>query len=185
MHGAASRFPARRSGYPTTTVSRRTKTPLVALIQGLVAGLAGNAVFTGYQAVLGRQSGAKQPRRWADAPEPAQVGKRVLEGVFLRKVTLAQVPKLTQAVHWIYGTGWGLAHGVIQESVRQPLVSGVTLATAVTATDYTLLPAMKLYDRPSEYEPKTLAKDFGNHLVHGLAIAGAYLLLDAAFFRER
>jgi len=116
--------------------------------------------------------------------EPAQVGKRVLEGVFQRRVTLAQVPSLTRAVHWIYGTSWGLLYGIVQESIRQPLVSGVTLATAVTATDYTVLPAMKLYDPPGEYDPMTIAKDFGHHLVHGLAIAGSYWLLDVLLFRD-
>ncbi|HEY7602836.1 MAG TPA: hypothetical protein VH760_01155 [Gaiellaceae bacterium] len=161
-----------------------TKTPLAALLQGIAAGAAGTMVFTGYQALIGKGEGGKQPRRWADAPEPAQVGKRVLEGVFQRKVTLAQVPTLTQAVHWAYGTGWGLAYAVIQESVRRPLVSGVTLATAITAADYTLLPLMKLYDRPWEYEPKTLVKDFGHHLVHGLAVAGAYKLIDATRSRS-
>jgi hypothetical protein len=162
-----------------------TKTPLAALLQGLAAGVVGTAVFTGYQALIGKSGGRAQPRRWADAPQPAQVGKRVLEGVFQRKVTLAQVPTLTQVVHWAYGTGWGLAYAVIQESVKQPVVSGITLATTITAADYTLLPAMKLYDPPWEYAPATLAKDFGHHLVHGLAVAGAYRLLDAALARGR
>jgi hypothetical protein len=162
-----------------------TKTPLAALLQGLVAGAVGTAVFTGYQALIGKRTGTKQPRRWADAPQPAQVGRRVAEGLFQRKVTLAQVPTLTQVVHWAYGTAWGAAYAVIEESVGRPLVSGVTLATAVTAADYTLLPAMKLYDPPWEHDPTTLAKDFGHHLVHGLAVAGAYRLLDAAFSRSR
>lgn len=162
-----------------------TKTPLTALLQGLAAGAVGTAVFTGYQALIGKRSGRAQPRRWADAPQPAQVGRRVVEGLFQRKVTLAQVPTLTEVVHWAYGTGWGLAYAVIQESVRQPVVSGVTLATTVTAVDYTLLPLMKLYDKPWEYEPKTLAKDFGHHLVHGLAVAGAYRLIDTTLARGR
>jgi hypothetical protein len=166
-------------------VEHAAKTPLAALVQGLAAGLVGTAAFTGYQALIGKRTGSAQPRRWADAPEPAQVAKRVLEGVFQRKVTLAQVPRLTQAVHWIYGAGWGLVYGVIQESVGQPLVSGVALATTVTAPDYTLLPLMKLSDKPWEYEPKTLAKDFGHHLVHGLAVAGAYRLIDATRRRGR
>jgi hypothetical protein len=173
-----------RFGYPDEVMRGSSKTPLIALTQGLLAGMLGNAVFTGYQSILGKESGKSHPRRWADAPEPAQVGKRILEGVFQRKVTLAQVPKLTQAVHWAYGTWWGLVYSVIQESVRQPLISGVALTSAVMAADYTLLPAMKIYDEPSEYDPVTLAGDFGNHLVHGLAIAGAYRLLDAVVFTD-
>ena len=76
-------------------------------------------------------------------------------------------------------------YALIEESVGQPVVSGVVLTGAVMAADYTMLPAMKLYDPPREYEPATVAKDFGNHLVHGLAIAGAYRVLDAALARGR
>jgi hypothetical protein len=88
-------------------------------------------------------------------------------------------------MHWTYGSSWGLVYAVIHESVRRPLVSGVALATTVTATDYTLLPAMDIYDKPWEYDVKTIAKDFGNHLVHGFAVAGAYRLLDKLLSRAQ
>jgi hypothetical protein len=47
------------------------------------------------------------------------------------------------------------------------------------ASDYTLLPAMHLYKPPWRYPAKTLAKDFANHLVHGLATAAAYRVIDS------
>jgi hypothetical protein len=88
-------------------------------------------------------------------------------------------------MHWLYGSSWGAVYGVIQESVRQPLLSGVALTSTVMATDYTVLPAMKLYDPPWRYPARTLAKDFATHLVHGLAIAGAYRALDAVLDARR
>lgn len=53
------------------------------------------------------------------------------------------------------------------------------------ASDYTLLPAMNLYEPPWRYPAKTLARDFATHLVHGLAIAGAYKALDVALDGRR
>jgi hypothetical protein len=48
----------------------------------------------------------------------------------------------------------------------------------VLATSYAVLPAMEIYDKPWEYPPRSLALDGGYHLVYGLAVAGAYRLLD-------
>lgn len=166
-------------------MSEPRKTPLAAIAQGLCAGAIGNAIFTAYQELTGGDGDGKQPKDWSDTPEPAQVGRRVVEGVFERDVPLEKAGLVTNIVHWIYGTSWGAVYGVIEESVRQPLVSGVALTGAVMASDYTMLPAMKLYEPPWRYPATTLAKDFANHLVHGLAIAGAYRALDAVLDGRR
>jgi uncharacterized membrane protein YagU involved in acid resistance len=158
----------------------RKKSPAAAVLQGLAAGAIGNAVFTLYQR-FAQGGGEKQepPRDWSETPEPAQVGRRVAEGVFQQEVPLEQAGLVTQVVHWLYGTCWGAFYGLVQESVEQPVASGVALAGAVVATDYTLLPAMNLYKPPWRYPASTLAKDFGHHLVYGLSVAGAYRALDA------
>jgi hypothetical protein len=72
-------------------------------------------------------------------------------------------------------------YALIEESVGQPVVSGVALTSAVMAADYTMLPAMKLYDPPWEYDAPALARDFASHLVHGRAIAVACRALDPLF----
>jgi uncharacterized membrane protein YagU involved in acid resistance len=156
------------------------KSPAAAVLQGLTAGAIGNAAFTLYQRLV--QGGAEEqgpPRDWSEAPEPAQVGQRVAEGVFQQEVPLEQAGLVTHVVHWVYGTTWGALYGLVQESVEQPVVSGVALAGAVVATDYTLLPAMNLYKPPWRYPASTLAKDFAHHVVYGLSVAGAYRALDA------
>jgi hypothetical protein len=70
-------------------------------------------------------------------------------------------------------------YALIEESVGQPVVSGVVLTGAVTA-DYTMLPAMKLYNPPWEYD-RLRSPGTSSHLVHGLAIAVAYRALDPLF----
>jgi uncharacterized membrane protein YagU involved in acid resistance len=159
---------------------RRKKSPAAAVLQGLAAGAIGNGVFTLYQRFAQDGGEAQEPPKdWSDAPAPAQVGRRVAEGVFQQEVPVDKAGLVTQVVHWLYGTTWGAFYGLVQESVEQPVVSGVALAGAVVATDYTLLPAMNLYKPPWRYPASTLAKDFGHHVVYGLSVAGAYRALDA------
>jgi hypothetical protein len=157
----------------------RKKSPAATVLQGLAAGAIGNAVFTLYQRFARGGEEQEPPKDWSETPEPAQVGQRVAEGVFQQEVPLERAGLVTQVVHWVYGTTWGAFYGLVQESVEQPVLSGVALAGAVVATDYTVLPAMNLYKAPWRYPASTLARDFGNHLVYGLSVAGAYRALDA------
>ena len=143
-------------------IRTRTKSPLAAVAQGLAAGVIGTAVFTGYQALKARRSEAPAaeaapPEDWSETPAPAQVGQRVAAGVFRRPVDLADAGLVKNVVHWVYGSSWGAVYALIQESVGQPVVSGVALTSVVMAADYTMLPAMKLYRPPWEYEGRTLA----------------------------
>jgi len=161
------------------------KTPLAAVGQGLLAGAIGNAIYTGYQALQAKltsngSSGSEQPPRdWSEAPEPAQVGQRVVEGVFEQDVPIEKATTMTKSVDWIFGTSWGAVYGILEETFHRPLVSGVTLGSTVIAFDYTILPAMNLYKPPWKYPAATLAKDYANHLVYGFSVAAAYRALDA------
>lgn len=167
-----------------------SKSPLTAVAQGLLAGALGNAVFTGYHALLakastnGSQASEEPPQDWSETSESAQVGQRVVEGVFQQDVPIEKAETMTNAVHWLYGTSWGGVYGLIEETLHRPVASGVALTSTVMAFDYTLLPAMKLYKPPWQYPGSTLAKDFGNHLVYGLSVAAAYRALDGLFSRR-
>ena len=165
------------------------KTPLAAVGQGLLAGLIGNAIFTGYQMLQAKLAGpaesSKPPKDWSETPEPAQVGQRVVEGVFEKDVPLEKAEAMTNAVHWIFGTSWGAVYGILEETFHRPLTNAVVLASSVIAVDYTMLPAMNLYKPPWKYPAATLAKDYGNHLVYGLAVAGSYRAVDRLFDGRR
>jgi uncharacterized membrane protein YagU involved in acid resistance len=87
---------------------------------------------------------------------------------------------LAKAVHWIYGTSWGALYGVVQETFHpRPLANAALLGGVVTATDMTLLPAMKLEEPPWEQEPTSIGAELANHFVYGCAVAGAYSAIDA------
>lgn len=171
----------------------RRVTPLGAVVRGLAAGVAGTAVMDLYQAAKGKAlermkgEGPKgrekegAPRTWEEAPAPARVGRRVLEGLFLRKVPKERAGALTYGVHWAYGIGWGAVYGLVQSTGRfDPLRHGLAFGTGVFGAAYVVLPAMRIYDPIWRYRPTTLALDLSQHLVYGVGVAGAYRALQRA-----
>jgi len=155
--------------------------PLGALGRGLVAGVAGAALMTGYQQLVGRLRGGgeqKQPRRWRDVPAPGQIGKKVADAID-QKVTLEDAPKLTNAVHWSYGISWGAAYGLVEGTASsRPLTHGLGFGSFVWGFSYATLVPLGIYEPPWKYPPKELAVDLSYHLVYGLGVAGAYRLLE-------
>lgn len=160
--------------------------PLGALAHGLVAGAVGTAAMTAAQEAVSRVRGGGSSSggddgapSWDEAPAPAVVARRILEGVFGLDVPPERIGVLTNAMHWGYGTAWGSVYGLVQGTARvHPLVHGLVFGAGVWGASYAQLVPMGLYAPPWEYGPKTLAPDLGYHAAYGLATAGAYAALD-------
>jgi hypothetical protein len=162
--------------------------PLRAVGRGLLAGAAGTAALTAFQAADALRKGStprqavvpEVPESWQEAPAPARVGFRFLHGLFDRNPAPDHAPALANAVHWAYGTVWGGLFGVLQGTVHGPVVpTGAALGTTVFGASYVALPAMEIYRPPWQYPGRVLAKDWSYHLVYGLGVAAAYRLLEA------
>ncbi|HZP72431.1 MAG TPA: DUF1440 domain-containing protein [Gaiellaceae bacterium] len=158
---------------------------LKTLARGLVAGAAGTAVMTAYQLAVAKAKGeplsTPVPHRWADAPPPAQVAKKAADAVGEgRRFTREDVPMLTNAMHWLYGIGWGVVYGVLARNRPSPVASGVVFGLGVWAAAYAELVPLGIYKPPWQYEPAELAVDGSYHLVYGLAVAGAFAALDGS-----
>lgn len=168
---------------------QREETPLGALARGLVAGAVGTAVMTLHQEIVNRMSsngdggsGSDRERDpWENAPAPAQVAKRILEGVFHKKVPADRIDLLTNVMHWLYGTSWGGIYGLVEGTVEAPpLVAGPLFGGAVWASSYLQLVPMGIYEPPWEYPPGTLANDLGYHLSYGVAVALGHRAIERA-----
>jgi hypothetical protein len=166
---------------------RTDRSPLGALARGVASGLAGTAALTAVQTAvairrgssLGEAVAPEPPESWEDAPAPGQVGERFLRALFRRPPSTENANVVTNVVHWAYGAGWGGLYGIVQGSVDAgTAAAGTAFSGVVVGSAYTVLPAMRIYDKPWEYSPSTLAQDAGYHLVYGLTVAGAYRLLD-------
>jgi uncharacterized membrane protein YagU involved in acid resistance len=156
-----------------------------ALFRGIVAGVAGTGVMTGYQLAVARLQGkplaTPVPHRWADAPAPAQVAKKAAEAVGQgRRVTREDVPLLTNAMHWLYGIAWGAFYGVAAGAAKpDPVGGGLAFGAGVWGASYAELVPLGVYKPPWKYPAKELAVDLSYHVVYGLAVAAAYAALDS------
>ena len=164
-------------------------TPLGAVARGLVAGAAGTLAmdalwFARYKRAGGDSGFAAWElssglRAWEDAPAPAQVGKRLLEGLFARELPPERAALVNNLTHWGFGMLGGVQYGIVAGSLRSPRIRyGLPFGAGVWASGYAILPAAKLYKPISEYDRTTLAKDLSAHLVYGIGTAAAFRLLS-------
>jgi hypothetical protein len=175
----------------SASLRRRWQTPLGAVSRGMVAGAVGTAAMDLLQFGLYRRAGGDSAftawefsaglSSWDDAPAPAQVGKRLVEGLFGLEIPPQRAALVNNLTHWAFGIFGGTQYGVVAGSLRRPRVRyGVPFGSTVWATGYVILPAAKLYQPIWEYDAKTLAKDLTAHLVYGLGTSTAFRLLSGS-----
>ena len=165
-------------------------TPVGAVVRGVLSGAVGTAVMDRFLYARYRRGGGKSTPEewefskdvssWQNAPAPAQVGKRLVEGLFKVELPPTRARLVNNVMHWAYGTLWGALYGIVAGSQpKQQVGEGLPFGAAVWASDYVILPAAKLYKPIWKYDAKSLAKDLSGHLIYGLATATAMRLLSA------
>jgi len=163
--------------------------PIGAVIRGLVAGALGTAAMDALLFSRYRRGGGERPFKewefssgltsWEEAPAPAHVGKRIVEGLFQLELPASRVPLVNNVMHWGYGILNGAQYGIVAGSLPQPRVRyGLPFGATVWGGDYVILPAAKLYEPIWKYDRATLANDLSAHLVYGLATATAMRVLS-------
>ena len=131
----------------------------------------GDAAFPGWESSEGLVS-------WENAPAPALVSKKLLEGVLEQDVPPRYARFLNNATHWGFGLAAGAAYGLLLGSRRTPKVGyGLPFGAAVWASGYVFLPLFGVYEPIWKYDLKTLARDLSAHLVFGVATAAAFSAL--------
>jgi Protein of unknown function (DUF1440) len=115
---------------------------------------------------------------WEAAPAPAQVGRRLVEGLFERKLPDGRAALVNNVTHWAFGIFAGAQYGLLAGSVRRPrTLYGLPFGAGVWATGYAVLPAAGLYKQIWEYDFPTLAKDLSAHLLYGVSTAATFGVL--------
>ncbi len=176
-----------RPDRPAQTLSHHL-TPLGAIVRGVAAGAVGTAALDllgyarfrrggGDQGFLDWESSAGLAD-WEAAPAPAQVGRRIIEGLFQIKLEPPWARATNNTMHWLYGTSWGATYGVVSTSVlrRRGLIAAV-FGPAVWASGYVVLPLARLYKPIWRYDLKTLWTDLSGHLAYGLSTAAVFQAL--------
>jgi hypothetical protein len=171
-------------------------TPIAAVALGLLAGTAGTAAMDALLFYRYRRGGGTEDAErwessagvggWDQAPAPAIVGKRIVEGLFQTELPPARARLVNNVTHWAFGIANGAVYGIVAGSLRRPrAVYGIPFGASVWAGGYVVLPLAKLYKPIWEYDAKTLAEDLSAHLLYGLTTAGAFELLTRGAERRR
>jgi Protein of unknown function (DUF1440) len=164
-------------------------TPVGAVARGLAAGAVGTLamdllLFARYKRGDGKSSLREWElsegiESWEQAPAPAQVGRRLVEGLFQRTLPDRWAPLVNNITHWGYGIVNGAPYGLVVGSLPGSRVwFGLPFGAGVWGSGYVVLPAMGLYQQIWEYDRRTLANDLSAHLVYGLTTAAAFRLLS-------
>ena len=169
--------------------SRPAPTPGAAIARGLLAGALGTVAMDALLYERYRRDGGESNAgdwefsagltSWDQAPAPAQLGKRLVEGVFDVELPAKSAPVVNNVTHWAFGIVNGAQYAIVAASLKRSRIRhGLMFGATVWAAGYVVLPAAKLYKPIWEYDAKTLAKDLSAHLVYGLTTAAALQALS-------
>lgn len=110
-----------------SVVIRSQLTPLGASWRGLAAGAIGTAAMDLLQFYRYRRGGGQTGlveqeftpglSSFEEAPAPAKIGKRVVEGVFEHEVPDRRAALVNNVMHWSYGIGWGMPFATVAGSI--------------------------------------------------------------------
>jgi hypothetical protein len=165
-------------------------TPLGAITRGLIAGTIGTIAMDtlryaeyragGGKSEFGRWEFSADIENWDQAPAPAQVGRRLYEGLLQRTLPDRRAALVNNLTHWAFGILNGAAYGVVAGSAPKPRIRyGIPFGAGVWGTGYVVLPAAKLYEPIWKYNDKVLAKDLSAHLLYGTTTAATFKLLSS------
>ncbi len=164
-------------------------TPLATVSRGVAAGAIGTAAMDVLWFYRYKRDGgtatfldwefSRGLSSWEDAGPPAQVGKRLFEGVLQRELRPERAGLVNDLMHWAYGLFWGAQYGIVAASLRtrRSLRHGIAFGSFVWTSDYIVLPLAKVYRPMWEYDVKTLADDLSAHLLYGVAAATTFRFL--------
>jgi len=162
-------------------------TPLGAVLSGTLAGVVGTISMDAVWFSRQRHAGGQQDPlawefppvpTWQEAPDPGKFARLVLQGLLQREIPDRWAGLTSTVMHWLVGSSWGAAYGIVAGSLRRPSPPyGLPLGAAAWLTGYLVLPATGIYKPIGEYDAKTLGRDFTAHLALGAGTGTAFWLL--------
>jgi hypothetical protein len=147
-----------------------------AIGKGLLAGLAATAAIT-----LSQMIEMKITKR-EPSEAPVKVAKEVTG---IKPQNAGQKEKVSQEIHWAYGTVWGIARGIIGLTGLKGAPAAAVHFAAIWGSSMVMLPAFKAAPPVYEEEPKAIATDGLHHAVYAITATLVYDALDSGSKNER
>lgn len=147
-----------------------------AIGKGLLAGIAATAAMT-----LSQMIEMKITKR-----EASDATVKVAEDTAgVKPASKQDKQKLSQELHWSYGTAWGVARGLIGLTGLKGLPATLVHFGAVWGTSLIMLPKHDAAKPINQQQPKDIAIDVLHHGVYAITAGLVYDALDAGSRRER
>jgi putative membrane protein len=154
---------------------RRRPDYAMALVSGVIGGLAASFAMSQFQAGLAKLPKSEEASSaQQDAGDDATVkaAGAVSKSAFGHELTKKEKAAAGPAVHYGFGALMGAIYGLLAEAV--PAVAtgwGMPFGTALwLAADELAVPALGLSKSPTEYPASTHASALAAHLVYGLSV---------------
>jgi hypothetical protein len=143
-------------------------------IRSVLAGAAGTAAMTlAYATERRLRPHVQGPLDYDDSLVPGEIVATVLH---LPSATARQESELGLALRWGYGSAFGLLHGALRRTIREPHASLLFGSVLMTAT-LSLFPILGRTAPPWRWPAAVLATSFGTHAAYvtGVAVTDAIL----------
>ncbi len=138
--------------------------------KGIFAGLAGTAAMT----ISSTIEAKLRRRQFSTAPAKAATKALGIE-TFEDGEAYA---KFSNLVHWGYGTGWGVARGVMRAAGLSPRLATPAHFVALWGSAIVTLPKFDAAPPVTQWGAEEVAIDLFHHAVYVTAAAAAYELLE-------
>lgn len=136
-----------------------------AIGKGLLAGFVGTAVMT-LSSTLEMKLRDREP-----SDTPVRAAEKVLQ---FEPADESARRRISQLVHFGYGTAWGAVRGLIGHAGVRGWPAGLLHFLAVWISGQIMLPALDLAPPSTEWGAEELAIDGMHHIVYATATSAAY-----------
>jgi hypothetical protein len=137
--------------------------------KGILAGFAGTAAMTVSSTLEQHLRG----RPASTAPADATAKVLGISGFS----SPAAKNRFSNLVHWGYGTGWGVVHGLLDTIGLRPAAATLAHGAAIWGNEQVMLPALDVAPPVFMWPREEVAIDAWHHAVYAAATGVAYELL--------
>ena len=132
---------------------------------GVMAGLVGTAAITISQMIEMKIDG-REP-----SSAPADAASKVLD---IKPESEEKKAKVSQQIHWAYGTSWGVARGLLSLAGLKGWKATLVHFAAIWGTANVMLPTLDVAPPATEEDAKTISIDGLHHAIYAVAVGLAF-----------
>ena len=137
--------------------------------RGLAAGMVGTAAITATMTLEQKLRGEPENTMAADAAE---------EVLHIQPEGKQGKLRLARSVHWLYGTAWGGARGLMGALGLHGRAGDAAHFAAVSGTAMAMPPALGIAPPPQDQPPEAMASSTVHHLIYALVTGATYRALE-------